>query len=183
VDGTSDDRLFALAAQLKCEQCIGESVAGSSAQFAVAARGEIERQMRLGKSDDEILASFVEPYGEDVLLNPPNSGLASLVWILPPLVAGLAILGVGSAIRTWVRRPAGEIDVSFEDADLVRAALEARAAPAGGAVTSPAEAPESEPAAKADSAEVGSVEVGTSVVESGEVGSAGAGSVEVERER
>lgn len=126
VEGTSDDRLFALAAQLKCETCIGESVAGSSSQFAVAARGEIKRQMQIGKSDDEILASFVEPYGEDVLLNPPNSGLASLVWILPSLAAGLAILGVGMAIRKWVARPDGEIDVSFEDADLVRTALAAR---------------------------------------------------------
>lgn len=117
-EGDSEERLYALAGQVKCEQCVGETVAGSNTDFAVAARQEIRRGMQAGRSDDEILARFVESYGSDVLLNPPSTGLASLVWVIPPVVAGLAVLGL---VATWRSRrsAAPEPDV-LDDEDRQR---------------------------------------------------------------
>lgn len=125
VEGNSDDRLFALAAQLKCVTCIGESVAGSQSSFAVAARGEIKRQMAIGKSDDEILASFGS--FEGVLLNPPNTGWASVVWIIPPVVFGLALAAVIGKIRqSAAARGTSGAAPSDEDIALVDSMLAAR---------------------------------------------------------
>lgn len=126
VEGNSDDRLFALAAQLKCITCVGESVAGSQSSFAVAARGEIKRQMAIGKSDDEILASFSGSY-PGVLLNPPNTGWASVVWVVPPVVFGLALAAVIGKIRqSAAARATSDAAPSDEDVALVDSMLAAR---------------------------------------------------------
>jgi len=124
-EGISDDRLFALSAQLKCQQCVGESVADSQSPSAVQFREEISAQMARGNTDAEILNYFVERYGRDVLLTPPSTGLGSLVWIVPVVgLAGAVLLLVGS-FRRW-RTAAGTPEVTDEDIDRVRAAQQAR---------------------------------------------------------
>ncbi|MEX0769063.1 MAG: cytochrome c-type biogenesis protein CcmH [Microthrixaceae bacterium] len=123
-EGTSDDRLFALAAQIKCVQCVGESVAGSAAPIAVQFRSEISSQMKQGRTNDEILNFFAERY-EGVLLTPPSSGLGSLVWVLPVIAAAAAALLLADSL--WVRRSRGSAQQpSSEDESLVKLALEDR---------------------------------------------------------
>jgi cytochrome c-type biogenesis protein CcmH len=117
-EGTSDDRMFAIAAQMKCMQCVGESVANSQAPLAIQMRAEIMRQMRAGKSDDEIYNYFADRYGQEVLLNPSGSGFASLVWIVPVVVVAVGLMGVGLAV-TRRRRGGGAVAVSDEDRELV----------------------------------------------------------------
>ena len=117
-EGTSDDRMFAIAAEMKCMQCVGESVANSQAPLAIQMRAEIMRQMRAGKSDDEIYNYFADRYGQEVLLNPSGSGFASLVWIVPVVVVAVGLMGVGLAV-TRRRRGGGTVAVSDEDRELV----------------------------------------------------------------
>jgi cytochrome c-type biogenesis protein CcmH len=117
-DGTSDDRMFAIAAQMKCMQCVGESVANSQAPLAIQMRAEIMKQMRAGQSDDEIYNYFADRYGQAVLLNPSGSGFASLVWIVPVVVVAVGLMGVGLAV-TRRRRGGGDVVVSDEDRELV----------------------------------------------------------------
>ena len=100
-EGTSDDRLYSIAEQLKCLQCVGESVAASQSPLAQQFRDEIGTQMAAGESDDEILAFFSERYGDEVLLDPPASGVGALAWLLPVVVAGGAIVGLGFAFTRW----------------------------------------------------------------------------------
>ena len=97
-DGVSDDRLYAIASQLKCLQCAGESVAGSQSSIAIKMREEIRREMRAGRSDDEILDRFVASYPTEVLLNPPRSGLTLLVWVAPVVVVAVGAVGVASSM-------------------------------------------------------------------------------------
>jgi len=125
--GASDDRLYALAGQMKCLQCLGETVAGSQADIAVKMRTEIRAQMRAGRTDDEILTFFADKYGQRVLLNPSSSGVTAVVWVLPVVVVGLGVLGLGVvfARSRGQRHDAGAADVSDEDRDLVDAALAA----------------------------------------------------------
>ena len=99
--GVSDERLFALAERLKCQQCVGESVAGSQSPSAVQFREEIAAQMGAGRTDDEILNFFVDRYGREVLLNPPSSGLGSLVWIVPVVAGAAALLALAATFRRW----------------------------------------------------------------------------------
>lgn len=121
-EGVGNDRLFYLAAQLKCVQCVGESVASSSAPLAVQFRTEIREQMAKGRTNDEILNFFATRY-DDVLLNPPASGLGSLVWILPVVAMAAAVMGLGLAFRRWSTVDAGR-HASEEDQILVEKALQ-----------------------------------------------------------
>lgn len=129
--GLSEDRLYALAGQMKCLQCAGESVAGSQADIAVKMRTEIRAQMRKGRTDDEILGYFSDRYGARVLLNPSADGLTSLVWIIPVVVAGAGVIGLalvfGSSRRQ--RDDALHRDVSDDDRAVVEAALAGTASP------------------------------------------------------
>jgi cytochrome c-type biogenesis protein CcmH len=99
--GVSDERLFALASQLKCQQCVGESVAGSQSPSAVQFRDEIASQMAQGRSDDEILNFFSQRYGREVLLTPPASGVGGLVWVIPVVAVAAASLLLASTFRRW----------------------------------------------------------------------------------
>lgn len=125
-EGVSDDRLFHIASQLKCVQCVGESVAGSSSPIAVQFREEIRDQMGAGRTDDEILDYFASHY-DDVLLRPPATGIGSLVWVLPVVVIAAATAGLVVAMRRWTDRSPDRA-VTEEDEQLVAAALDALSA-------------------------------------------------------
>ena len=56
--GDSDDRLFAIAGQMKCLACAGESVANSQAPLAIEMRGLIGRQMRSVSVTDALTEAF-----------------------------------------------------------------------------------------------------------------------------
>lgn len=125
VDGTGADRLYYLARQVKCEQCVGESAATSQSSWSVAARDRIQSQMEQGRTDDEILASFVRAYGQDVLLNPPSTGWGALVWVFPPVLLGVALAAIARVVMS--RRSTAEVaPVSAADRELVEAALARR---------------------------------------------------------
>ncbi len=102
---SNESRAHVLAQELKCLQCKGESVAASQAPLAQQFRDEIDRQLDQGASDDQILEWFVDRYGEQVLLDPPTSGLSILVWVLPALLVVGAAGGLWLAISRWKRNP------------------------------------------------------------------------------
>ena len=68
-------RAYNLAVRLKCPICAGESLAGSQTDLAKNLRARIDEEIAAGTTDDEIVAMFVANYGEQVLLDPPRSGL------------------------------------------------------------------------------------------------------------
>jgi cytochrome c-type biogenesis protein CcmH/NrfF len=98
---SADERVRDIAATVACPACAGESAADSGATAAVFVRNEISRRVAAGESDDQIRAALAASYGDSILLTPPGTGAASLVWILP--VAGLvaAFAGLGFTFRRW----------------------------------------------------------------------------------
>ena len=100
--GDSDAaRAGRLAKQVRCPTCRGLSAAESDAKAAQAVRTEIRNRVEAGESDEQIRAYLASRYGDDILLRPEGSGLASLVWALPvaALVCGAA--GLAFAFRRW----------------------------------------------------------------------------------
>ena len=91
-----DQRAAALDAQLRCPSCDDLSVAQSSASAAVAVRHEVLHLARRGWSDQRIDDRLVGQYGPTILLRPPTSGLASLVWIVPAVAAAGALAALGA---------------------------------------------------------------------------------------
>jgi cytochrome c-type biogenesis protein CcmH len=86
-----------IAADLRCPDCQGLSVADSSSASAVEIRRQIDAQLRVGRSPDEIKQSFVDRYGEWILLSPT----APVAWLLPAGVVLVAIV----VLVVWIARP------------------------------------------------------------------------------
>ena len=90
---TQQDRIDTITKRVACPTCDGESVYVSRAAAAQAIRSEVARQVGDGlKTDDEIVAFIADRFGGQVLLVPRGSGLDSLVWVLPVVVA-VALIG------------------------------------------------------------------------------------------
>jgi cytochrome c-type biogenesis protein CcmH len=98
-------RAAALDAQIRCPSCDDISVAQSSAASAIAVRHEVAQLTAAGVSDEVIERRLVAQYGPSILLSPPDSGLSSLVWLLPLAAGILAVSGLGTFFwrrsRTW----------------------------------------------------------------------------------
>jgi cytochrome c-type biogenesis protein CcmH len=89
-----DQRTLSVASGLQCLVCQGESVAESPSGFAQSVRVLIRRQLRAGRTPDQIRSFLVSRYTNAILLEPPASGLGDLAWLAPPLLVlgGLGLL-------------------------------------------------------------------------------------------
>lgn len=117
-----DERLQSIGNGVRCPTCSGQSVATSDAPAAKAIRSQIRDDIEAGRDDDTIRARLTGSYGDDVLLNPPRSGFAGLVWVVPVAAVIVAFGGVALAFRRWERdAPTGPSD---KDRALVAAALD-----------------------------------------------------------
>ena len=94
------ERADALAAELRCPDCQGLSVADSQTASAREIRRQIAELVGSGASDADVRAHFVDRYGEWILLAPTSA----VAWILP-----FAALALGVAVlATWlIRRQPG----------------------------------------------------------------------------
>ena len=79
-----------LAAELRCPDCAGVSIAESPTSSAAEIRRQIEALLAEGRSADEVRDHFVARYGEWILLSPR----LPIAWALPAvaLVIGIAVL-------------------------------------------------------------------------------------------
>jgi len=112
-DEKVEQRLNAIAEELRCLVCQNESLAASRAELALDLKREVREQIRAGKSDAEIREFLVTRYGDFVLYRPPFKESTLLLWIGPfaLLVAGFAVV----AIFVRRRRSAEGAALSPED--------------------------------------------------------------------
>ena len=113
---THAERAAALAAELRCPDCQGLSVADSPTASAREIRRQIDELVAGGATDDEVRAHFVARYGEWIRLAPSSTAL----WLLPfaVVLAGLVLLGA------WlVRRPRQAPPVETPVSDAQRRAV------------------------------------------------------------
>jgi cytochrome c-type biogenesis protein CcmH len=92
LDPASQRRLVDLSAQLRCLVCQNQSIAESNAELAVDLRNQINEQIKLGRSDKEIVDFMVTRYGDFVLYRPPFKATTALLWIGPMALLLLAVL-------------------------------------------------------------------------------------------
>lgn len=93
-DAQIDQRMQALTQQLRCLVCRSETLAESQADWAADVRREIRRQIKAGKSDQEIVSFLTQRYGDFVLYKPPVKSTTYLLWFGPfvLLLASTAVL-------------------------------------------------------------------------------------------
>lgn len=120
---TAQDRVTSIAKTIKCPTCSGESVAESQAETSKTIRRDIAERVQNGQTDAEIRAYYQQTYGEEILLTPPNSGVAGLVWVIPVVALVVALAGLVVVFRRWRVRPTAR--VTDADRALVAEALAA----------------------------------------------------------
>lgn len=104
-DSTIEAATTAVAVQLRCPVCQGESIQDSPAELARQMRNLVRDQLRTGKSPDEVKAYFVSKYGEWILLQPRATGFNLLVYVMPALVVLGGLAFIVFAVRRWTRPP------------------------------------------------------------------------------
>ncbi len=120
-EATDADRTEALAAELRCPDCQGLSVADSQTASAREIRRQIDELVESGAADAEVRAHFVDRYGEWILLAP----VSAIAWILPFVALALGV----AALVTWLvrRRPAAAAAATVDAATRRRLHDEAEA--------------------------------------------------------
>jgi cytochrome c-type biogenesis protein CcmH/NrfF len=101
---TAAQRADAIAHNVRCPTCRGQSVAESAAPAAQAIRTEVRRRIDAGQSRQQIEAYLETRYGSDILLTPPRSGIGGLVWIVPVIAVVVAGAALALALQRWSRR-------------------------------------------------------------------------------
>jgi cytochrome c-type biogenesis protein CcmH/NrfF len=93
---TAAQRAARIEAVVRCPSCIDVSVLHSPEPTAVAVRHQIARQVARGVSTARIEQTLVDQYGQNILLEPPDSGGFAIIWIVPSVLAAGALIVVGT---------------------------------------------------------------------------------------
>ncbi len=116
-DPALEQRVNALAKDLRCLVCQNETIAESTAPLAVDLKNQVREQMKQGRSEREILDFMVARYGDFVLYRPPFKASTLLLWLGPLL---LLAAGLFTLYLNLARRRAPEKELS--EAEHARAA-------------------------------------------------------------
>ncbi|MFQ5433869.1 MAG: cytochrome c-type biogenesis protein CcmH [Anaerolineae bacterium] len=97
----TDDEVNAIAKKLYCPVCPNTPLDVCETKACQDWREQIREQLANGWTEEEVIAYFVEQYGERVLAEPERSGFTSLVWILPVVAVVLGLVIGVQALRSW----------------------------------------------------------------------------------
>ena len=90
--------------EVMCVEC-GTALNISESAVADQERAFIRRQIALGRDKKQIKAALVDEFGPGVLALPERNGFNLAVYLVPALLALLALAGVLVAARRWRRNP------------------------------------------------------------------------------
>lgn len=100
--------------KIHCPICSGESIAQSQTDISRNMMNEVRDMVRQGRSEAEILRTFASSYGDRILLDPPKTGITSLLWTLPILLAAAAAFGWWTYTHRATRAPEQELTADQE---------------------------------------------------------------------
>ena len=93
----SDDEVNRVSDHLYCPTCANQALSACATRTCQQWRDEVRRQIASGKSDEEIIASFVSLYGAEVLGEPGDSTGIALTYfpvIMVLLIASFVLLKI-----------------------------------------------------------------------------------------
>ena len=105
-DTVLEARTRAVAAQLRCPVCQGNSIEDSPSELAQDMKGVVREQLASGKSPDEVKQYFIAKYGEWILLEPKATGFNLVVYALPMVLVLIGGVVVWRAVKKWTAEPA-----------------------------------------------------------------------------
>ncbi len=102
---TLEDQVHAIANELMCPVCAGQTVAESNSELARQMRAQIRERLLRGETREQILAYFVDQFGESVLAAPPKRGVGLALWLMPISIFLLGVVLMARYLRR-ITRPA-----------------------------------------------------------------------------
>lgn len=90
----TQDEVNAIASGMYCPVCENEPLDTCRANTCVMWRGEIRDMLEQGMSEDQIVADFVDRFGQRVVDVPEDEGLRALTFVGPVIMTLLAF-GIG----------------------------------------------------------------------------------------
>ena len=104
---TIEEQAQAIDKGLMCPICAGETIDQSQSTLAQQMREVVREKLAAGETGDQIIAYFVERYGESILAAPKKAGFSLVAWGMP--VLGI-VFGVGVLVLVVrrMRRPASQ---------------------------------------------------------------------------
>ena len=114
-DEAVEQRLVAIAAELRCLVCQNESLAASRAELAEDLRREIRALIREGRSDAQVMDFLVARYGDFVRYRPPLKPSTWLLWGGPVLLLALGLGGLARHLRGRRRDQGAVLALSAEE--------------------------------------------------------------------
>jgi len=104
VPGITDNQVNAVARQLYCPVCENTPLDVCPTKACAQWRELIRLKLSEGWTAEQIIAYFVQQYGDRVVATPPARGLNWLVYIIPPIAFLSGAFILFRAMRAW-RQP------------------------------------------------------------------------------
>ena len=83
--------------------CPGLTLADCPSPNAFTMRGDIERRLKNGESRQAIVDELVKTYGAQILADPSDTPIGSIVWGVPFALSALAAAGLAFFLRRATR--------------------------------------------------------------------------------
>lgn len=97
------ERYEVLVNELRCPKCQNQNIADSNAPIAQDMREEVYQQLQSGKSNEQVMASLVERFGDFVRYRPEVEPRTWFLWFGPLLAAIVGFLIVWRITRARSR--------------------------------------------------------------------------------
>lgn len=95
-------KAHALAQEIRCPVCLGQSIAESETSEAIALKTFVLNRLHQGDSPSAILEKLRTLYGDAILFRPPFTSHTFFLWLAP---FGLfLIICLGGALRIFMKR-------------------------------------------------------------------------------
>ena len=95
------DEVNAIAKGLYCPVCPNETLDACQTQACVQWRAEIRDQLEEGQTPDQVVANFVDRYGDRVVPIPQDPTLRTLSLITPYIIALAALVAGVATFMRW----------------------------------------------------------------------------------
>jgi cytochrome c-type biogenesis protein CcmH len=98
-DPALEERARDLSAELRCLVCQNQSIDDSNADMARDLRLLVRERLVAGDTNEEVLAYVTDRYGAFVRLKPPVTASTVMLWVLPFVVALIAVAASAVYLR------------------------------------------------------------------------------------
>lgn len=88
----------------------GGEFSGPCQAWALPALQQIDGLLAQGKTEQQVIDSFVAQYGSTVYAEPPKSGFSLVAWVMPTAYLVLGALVVIFVISRWLKKNSTKID-------------------------------------------------------------------------